>query len=298
MAEILGGTLITIALLAFLFGCVNIIYPIKALRIPTRRRAALILLASLAGFVAGGSLVETPAQSDDSLGDATESAPPADRKVLATWEIESWAGQWVARTLVHQEGAIIRESRNLPDGKATPQVLIERPWANPSERRFDLQPDWERPEYITLSNTGVIRKFSWDGREFDTAKATFIDPDAMTIGANPVIKECVPKQLSESAMQIVGLYEQLHGFIDEPLFAQVGFSPQGPYNDWLATVREIAHSGGGLELSEEIGFAAGEVMNLGLNYMSLATGQSVDDQHVLRWERTISAGLKLAACIN
>ena len=163
MAEVLGGILISIALLAFLFGCVNVIYPIKALGVPKRRRASLILLASLVGFVAGGSLVETPAQSDDFSGEAAELASPPDRRVLASWELELTPGQRTAQTLVHQGGAIIRESRNLPDGKAIPQVLIERPWDNPSERRFDLQPDRERSEYITLSNSGVIRKFSWEG---------------------------------------------------------------------------------------------------------------------------------------
>ena len=135
------------------------------------------------------------------------------------------------------------------------------------------------------------------GREFDRAKATFIDPAVMTIGANPVVKECVPKQMSESSIQIVRLYERLHGFIDDPLFAQVGFSPQGPYHDWLTSVQEINQSGPGLLIQEEMGFLPGDVLNLGLGYMRFATGQSVD-QDYQRWEQSIQAKLKLALCIN
>ena len=119
----------------------------------------------------------------------------------------------------------------------------------------------------------------------------------MTLGANPVVKECIPKLLSESSMQIVRLYEQLHGFIDDALFAQMGFSPQGPYHDWLTSVRELNHSGPGLVIQEEMGFLPGEVLNLGLAYMRFATGQSVN-RDFESWEQTIQAGLKQAVCIN
>ena len=90
------------------------------------------------------------------------------------------------------------------------RVLVERPAGKAAERKFDLQTQ-ERPEYFTLSETGVVRYFSWEGREFKTASVTFIDPNAMNIGNNVQQKPCIPTKLSSAAMELARLYDQLHG---------------------------------------------------------------------------------------
>ena len=109
-----------IALLAILFACVNLLYPIKFLGVATRKRAAVILAGSLVAFVIIASLVETPPPPDDvtpSLESASDipdgaiespqesdegvaSAAAPDRRVLASWEIEVMQGQKTTEALV------------------------------------------------------------------------------------------------------------------------------------------------------------------------------------------------------
>ena len=81
------------------------------------------------------------------------------------------------------------------DGGRMERVLVERPAGDAAERKFDLQTQ-DRPEYFTLSGTGVVRYFSWEGREFKTASVSFIDPDAMNIGNNVQQKPCIPNESS------------------------------------------------------------------------------------------------------
>ena len=97
------------------------------------------------------------------------------------------------------------------DGGRMERVLVERPAGKAAERKFDLQTQ-ERPEYFTLSETGVVRYFSWEGREFKAAPVTFIDPDAMNIGNNVQQRPCIPMKLSSAAMELVRLYDQLEAF--------------------------------------------------------------------------------------
>ena len=99
-------------------------------------------------------------------------------------------------------------------------------------------------------------------------------PEAMTIGNNVQVRECVPIRLSDSATEAVRLYKQLHGFKDDPEFADMGFSAGGPYHAWLDDIQ--SHEGGQdsdtwLEAFSQLGVPIAEITMLGMNYMSVAT---------------------------
>ncbi len=96
---------------------------------------------------------------------------------------------------------------------------------------------------------------------------TFIDPDAMNIGNNVQQRPCIPMKLSSAAMELVRLYDQLEAFKDDPEFIRVGFSG-GPYSAWLQAIERHRDTNSGLELLDEVGFLPGEVMMLGMDYIS------------------------------
>ena len=113
-------------------------------------------------------------------------------------------------------------------------------------------------------------------------------PDAMNVGFNPVERECVPKDLSPTSLEIVGLYEQLQGFKTDPQFAQMGFAVGGPYNEWLTTFDTLEEDAG--ESLDQLGFLGGDVMMLGLAYV-------YDNQENIDYfERLFGAGITLARC--
>ena len=199
--------------------------------------------------------------------------------------------------LIYRDGKMILEGQ-LSDGGSLTRELIERPTERTGERKFDLD-EADRSEYFTLSDTGVVKFFSWEGRQFATALTTFADPAAMTIGINVQVRVCVPKQLSASAVEVVRLYEQLHAFKDDPDFARMGFAQAGPYNIWLETIKSHHQGHDAAEVLGELGFLAGDVMMLGLDYMRVATRPSTNEdtlRSIEGTERTIQAGLTLAKC--
>ena len=166
--------------------------------------------------------------------------------------------------------------------------VAERQAEKPGHRRFDLQPGDVRSEYLVLSTDGTVRYFSWEGRQFDYATVTFMAADAMNIGVNTVEMACVPKDLSPVSLEIIRLYEQLQEFKNDPEFAQMGFAPGGPYNQWLTAFDIPAEDT--LESLDQLGFVAGDVMMLGLDYVT----NSQED--IAYFERLIEAGIALARC--
>ena len=194
-------------------------------------------------------------------------------------------------TLVYESGVMIVDTK-YSDGSGGPKKVAERPWGRPAERRFDLQPDSDRSEYVTLSANGLVKHFGWDGIEDHSTKATFLHPEAMTIGLDPRERDCVPKDLSPSSKETVRLYEQLHGFKDGPEFSRMGFAVAGPHHAWLQKIKAL-HADAGLAAYDELNFTAGDVMTLGLAYVNVGTR---DTQYIEQMERTIQAGLALASC--
>ena len=228
---------------------------------------------------------------------AEESRPskPGGHIILANWETPSPRGK---HTLVYQGGAMVIESE-FYDGSKLFREVIERPADKPKERRFDLQPDRDDSEYITLSDRGVVKYFSWEGRQFRIASATAIHDDVMTVGGNPVARDCLPKQLSETSKEIIRLYEELHAFKDDPEFARLGFGQGGSYYLWLEAAERLHAETTPKQLLHELGFFAGDVMMLGLAYMRVATRDEPtesDKEFIKNRERTIQAGLSLATC--
>ena len=198
--------------------------------------------------------------------------PEADGITVATWEYRLTQSVTESVALIYRAGAMVLESKysdGTSDGTST-RGVVERPADRPTERRFDLQPEYERSEYITLSASGQVRYFGWEGRQFDATTATFVHPDALVIGANPVERECVPKVLSETTYRVIALYRELHTFKDDPAFTVFGFARGGPYHAWLQTAHDLEDMVG-LEVMDELGFSAAHVMDLGLQYMYEAT---------------------------
>ena len=131
-------------------------------------------------------------------------------------------------------------------------------------------------------------------------------PQAMTIGSNVQIKECLPARLSDAATKALRLYKRLHVFKDDPEFAETGFSHAGPYHAWLRSFGNLVGSLDYEAMSEasyQLGIAIPSIRVLGLTYMSVASdarrGLPVnreDREHVEDLERTLQAALKQAFC--
>ena len=223
----------------------------------------------------------------------------ANQTVLAAWRAKTGDA-----TLIYRDGRMVWELRHDSGGILT-RDLIERPADRPGERKFDLD-DHVRSEYVTLSEAGTVKSFSWEGQNFHTATADFMHPEAMTIGSNVQVRECVPTQLSDSATEAVVLYEQLHGFKDDPGFAEMGFSAGGPYRAWLDDIQSLE---GGLdsetriEAFSQLRIPIAEITMLGMNYMSVATAarrgapaSPETRRHIEDVERTLQAALAQAFC--
>lgn len=81
--DTLGTLLVLLGLLLFLLGLVNVIYPIKALRIPTRSRALLIVGASVVVLIVG-SIVGSDTGSNQS---PTSAQPRSEATTTTTTRI-------------------------------------------------------------------------------------------------------------------------------------------------------------------------------------------------------------------
>ena len=293
--------------LLFLFALINVVYPFKALRIRTRKRALLVLLASVVVVILAMVIVIiVDAPPPDATGTTTKTVVPdtsstsvsqADGMIVAAWEsIQTPATFTSKHELIYREGAMMLTSE-YSDGSAGSRRVVERPTGQVNERRFDLEPSNERSEYIVLSESGQVTYFSWEGRQFYSTQATVVHQDVLVIGADPVPWNCIPKTLSQTSQEIVDLYEDLHAFKDSPEFARVGFAVRGPYHSWLESVKDI-QSRSGLESLDELGFLAGDVLLLGMEYMRLAASESEGLERIHNIEQTIKAGLELATCIK
>ena len=221
-------------------------------------------------------------------------ASPVFAQTLAVWEVDLTPTIKSKNTLVYRGDSMVLETE-YSDGSSSSDEVIERSADKTTERRFDLEPDSDRSEYVTLSESGDVKYFSWEGRQFKTARATVIHADFMVVGANAVARGCVPKSLSETSTETIRLYEQLHTFRNDPEFARKGFAVTGSYHPWLQAAKDL-HAEAGLETLHALGFLAGDVMQLGMEYMSVATKGGEPTQYIRDMERTIQAGLTLATC--
>ena len=106
---------------------------------------------------------------------------------------------------------------------------------------------------------------------------------------------CTPTNLSPAAVELVRLYEELHTFKDDIEFLDMGFSRTGPYYAWMEAVEAHQDANPGWVLFDELGFAANEVLMLGINYMNEDPDAS-DLSAIEFFETKIQAGLALTRC--
>ena len=182
-----------------------------------------------------------------------------------------------------------------PSGRVDVTTLVERPTDTPTaSRRFDMAVDYAQSEFFVLWESGTVEYFNWTGRKFETTKATLVEADAMSIGANPIPRRCVPKELSAASSETLELYEQLVAFKDSPSFATYGFARTGPHNGWLERAKRA--DGNPEEVYNQLNFLPGAVLTLGLQYLNIRTSGAQPDGFIEDLERTIEAGVRLATC--
>ena len=215
-------------------------------------------------------------------------------RILAEWKVEFGSTIRAKNTLVYRGGLMVLETR-YSDGSSGSREVIERPVDMPNTRRFDLEKGSDRSEYITVSSSGDVEYFSWEGRKFESISANSISEEFLVVGVNPVVRECVPKVLSHASKEAIRLYGELQTFKNDPEFARMGFARAGIFYPWLKTIKDL-HSQRGLETLDELGFLAGDVMQLGMEYMSVATSGEEPNWYIQDMERTIQSGLALATC--
>ena len=222
-------------------------------------------------------------------GNAQEVGQQADGKIVAMWELNWLQGTKLKNVLIYRDGKMINSFRAPDMKKKVSQEWFERPSQNPSERKFDTAPpDCETCDYVTISKSGIIKYFGWDGHLQETVLATFINPDAMNIGNNPRVKPCTPKKLLPASLEALRLYNQLQEFKDDPRFIQMGFSQGGPYYSWIKAVQKLNEDAIGV--FGEVSFFPGDLLMLGTAYV-VENGSEIE-----RLEKTIQAGLAQAEC--
>ena len=229
------------------------------------------------------------------IASATFLAAPSSAiaQTLAIWEYSLAPTIKSENTLVYRDGSVVLES-TYTDGSSGTWMVVERPTDVPDERRFDFE-DSERSEYLTLSKSGDVKYFSWEGRQFGSARVETIHADVLTIGVNVATRGCTPKELSEASRKAIQLYEELHGFKDDAEFARMGFGRGGSYYLWLQKAKAL-HAESSMETYQELGFLAGEVMQLGMEYMQVATRRSGTSEYIDYMEKMIQEGVALATC--
>ena len=191
----MGGLLILISMVVGTVAFISLIRPLPRFWLPTRKRAALVWIASFVLFATGGSLLPVPTPG-------TQSEELVQREVTTNAEVDS--------------------------------------------------------------------------------EATEVVP-------------CIPRNLSEEAIELVRLYDQLHAFKDDPEFIRLGFGQGGPYSAWLQAIQRYRDTNSGFEIVDELGFLPGELMMLGMNYIGEDLSES-DLSTIEFFEGKIQAGLAFARC--
>ena len=120
-------------------------------------------------------------------------------------------------------------------------------------------------------------------------------PTDVPVSTSPTDTPCTPTELSPAAVELVSLYEELHTFKDDIEFLDMGFSRVGPYYAWMEAVEAHQDANPGWVLLDELGFAANEVLMLGINYMDEDPDAS-DLSAIEFFETKIQAGLALTRC--
>ena len=143
--------------------------------------------------------------------------------------------------------------------------------------------------------TASVASTPTDGQEAVTITGA-VTAAAERPATSPTETPCTPTELSPVTVELVGLYEELHTFKDDNEFLDLGWSQNGPYHVWMDAVdairdRERAY----LTTLGEVGFTAGDVMRLGMDYMNEEFSAS-DLSSIEFDEQNFQTSLALARC--
>lgn len=230
-------------------------------------------------------------------------SPPAGAQsadiLVATWILEYMPGGYATDDrMIYRAGKMVLEMRH-PGGELLVAELIERP-SSAGARTFALD-ESDMADYFTLSANGVVTYFESTGVLFATSRAIFVSPDVMTIGSNVQATACVPKELSGTALKVLRLHKELHGFKDTPEFARFGFGL--PIVDkWLERLDVLRSLPNDRQwrVHDELGFFIGDLWQLAFNYMIIADTYSANTREARETNRdmevTIKTGIARATC--
>ena len=155
---IVQGLISLILPLALVFSIVNIVYPIKSLGIPSRKRESLVLLGTFVGFILFGVIsgdAELTSRPSTNKADKIKSVHPGvdERTILAKWRTNVGNQEETVDALILTDpGQIVLETTFINmGGTVIEYVVSERPTHKRDERRFQLVPENTMSEYITVS---------------------------------------------------------------------------------------------------------------------------------------------------
>ena len=146
-------------------------------------------------------------------------------------------------------------------------------------------------------NGGLARTTEERGKDSATEEEVQDATASERPATSPTDTPCTPTELSPAAVELVRLYEELHTFKDDTEFLDRGFSQAGPYYAWMEAVEAHQDANPGWVLFDELGFAANEVLMLGMDYTYEDPGASALSA-IEFFETKIQAGLALTRCVE
>ena len=105
------------------------------------------------------------------------------------------------------------------------------------------------------------------------------------VGYSPIKAEAT---LSNDAQELITLYQELQEFKSDPEFQRVGFAICCRFNKWKVKVEALRSKKTGIKIFKEIGFIPGELLQLGMEYMS---SRGFPTSYTQVMEATIAEGL-------
>ncbi len=261
----MGGLLVLISMAAGTVSFISLIRPLPGLWLPTRRRAAIVWIASFVLFYAGDSLIPRP-----TVPHPTSAGQPEEEWSNARTGYASFQQRLAAGADCQELYEIRNEVRRLDQSYANRM--------NEDLRAIGC--------YSSTSSRTPYESIPSTVRELTDTQV-----DSEATGVLP----CIPRKLSEAAIELVRLYDQLHAFKDDHEFIRLGFGRGGRYFAWLQAIQRYQDTNSGFELLDELGFIPGDVMLLGMNYV----GENLSDSDlslIESSERKIQTGLALTRC--
>lgn len=116
------------------------------------------------------------------------------------------------------------------------------------------------PCYLVSAQTGISGERATTRLiRLDTLRAPMQESEA-SMGSDE------PTEFSAHTKELLALYEELHGFKDDPNFHDVGFGTCCSFHEWQTRV-EALQSSAGLETLADIDVLPGDLLTLGMEYM-------------------------------